>query len=56
MFALVISAVRNNVAELHLHSLHRSGEINDNVLKHSLLFELQAIHSRSVATLETVTK
>jgi hypothetical protein len=30
---LIISAFRNNVAKLHLHSLHRSGEINNNVLK-----------------------
>jgi hypothetical protein len=32
-FTLTISAFRNNVAKLHLHSLHCSGEINNNVLK-----------------------
>jgi hypothetical protein len=35
--------------------LHRSGEINNNVLKPWLL-DLQAVHYRSAATLETVTK
>jgi hypothetical protein len=43
IFALIISAFRNNVAELHLHSLHRSGEINNNILKLWLLFDLEAI-------------
>jgi hypothetical protein len=33
MFTFIISAFRNNVAKLHLHSLHLSGEINSNVLK-----------------------
>jgi hypothetical protein len=32
-FTLIISAYKNNVAKLHLHSLHHSGEINNNVLK-----------------------
>jgi hypothetical protein len=32
IFKLIISAFRNNVAKLHLHLLHRSGEIN-NVFK-----------------------
>jgi hypothetical protein len=33
MFPLVISALRNNVAKLHLQSLYRSEEINNNVLE-----------------------
>jgi hypothetical protein len=33
IFTFIISAFRNNVAKLHLHSLHGSGEINNNVLK-----------------------
>jgi hypothetical protein len=33
IFTLVISAFGSNGAKLHLHSLHRSGEINKNVLK-----------------------
>jgi hypothetical protein len=32
IFALIISAYRNNIVKLHLHSLDRSGEINHNVL------------------------
>jgi hypothetical protein len=46
----------NNVVKLHLHSLRRSGEINDKVLKLLFLFELQAIQCRSAAKLGTVTK
>jgi hypothetical protein len=56
MFALIISAFRNNVGKLHLHLLHRSGEINNNALKLRLLVYLQAIHCRRAATLGTVTK
>jgi ABC-type methionine transport system ATPase subunit len=56
MFALIISVFRNNVAKLHLFSLHRSGEINNNVLKLLLLLDLQDIRCRSAATLETVTE
>jgi hypothetical protein len=33
MFTFVISALKYTVAYLHLHSLHCSGEINNNVLK-----------------------
>jgi hypothetical protein len=33
IFILIISAFSNNVTKLHLHSLHCSGEINNNVLK-----------------------
>jgi hypothetical protein len=33
IFTLIISTFRNNVAKLRLHSLHRSGENNNNVLK-----------------------
>jgi hypothetical protein len=33
ILTLIISAFRNNVTKLHLHSLHRSGKINNNVLK-----------------------
>jgi hypothetical protein len=51
IFTLIISAFRNNVATLHLHLLHCSGEINNNVLK--LLLYLQAVRCRSAATLET---
>jgi hypothetical protein len=50
MFTLIISAFRNNVAKLHLHSLHHSVETNNNVLKLRLLLDLQAIHCRSAAT------
>jgi hypothetical protein len=46
----------DNVVKLHLHSLQRSGEINNNVLKLRLLLHLQGIHCRSAATLETITK
>jgi hypothetical protein len=53
---LIISAFRNNIAKLNLHSLHHSGKINNNVLKLWLLFDLQVIHCRSVATLETNTR
>jgi hypothetical protein len=56
IFILIISAFRNNVAELHLYSLHRSDEINNNVSKFLLLLDLQAIQFRSAATLKTVTK
>jgi hypothetical protein len=55
MFTLIISAFRNNVKKTHLHSLHRSEEIKDNVLKFYFLLHLQAIHCRIEATLETVT-
>jgi hypothetical protein len=48
---LIISDFRNKVAKLHLHSLHRSEEINNNVLKRLLL-----LHCRSAATVETVPK
>jgi hypothetical protein len=30
-FTLIISEFGNNVAKLHLHSLHLSGEINNNI-------------------------
>jgi hypothetical protein len=33
MFTLAVSNFRNNVAKLRLHSLHHSGEINNNMLK-----------------------
>jgi uncharacterized surface protein with fasciclin (FAS1) repeats len=33
IFTPTISAFRNDVAKLHFHSLQRSGEINNNVLK-----------------------
>jgi hypothetical protein len=33
IFTLIILAVRNNVAKLHSYSLHRSGKINNNILK-----------------------
>jgi hypothetical protein len=52
---LTISVFSNNAAKLRFHSLHRSGEIN-NVLKLSLLLDLQCIHCRIAATLETVTE
>jgi hypothetical protein len=57
IFTLIISAGKNSAAKLHSHSLHRSGEINNNnVLKFWLLLDLQAIHCRIAATSETVTK
>jgi hypothetical protein len=51
----IISSCRNNIAKLHLQSIHRSGDINNNVLKLRLLFDLQTIHCRSAATMEAVT-
>jgi hypothetical protein len=33
IFVLMIPGFRNKVAKLHLHSLNRSGEINNTVLK-----------------------
>jgi hypothetical protein len=54
MFTLVISAFRNNVAKLHLHLLHPSGEINNNVLK--LLLSWPAVHRRSAKMLKMVSK
>jgi hypothetical protein len=56
MFTLIVSAITNNFAILYLHSLQRSGKINNNVSKFRLLLDLQAIYCRSAATLETVTK
>jgi hypothetical protein len=53
-FTHIISAFRNNVAKLHLHSLNRSEEINNNVLK--LLTFTRFASCRSAATLETATK
>jgi hypothetical protein len=42
IFTVIILAFRNNVVKLHLHSLHRSGEINNNnVLKLRHLLNLQ---------------
>jgi hypothetical protein len=32
-FTLTISVFRNNTAKLNIHSLHRSDETNNNVLK-----------------------
>jgi hypothetical protein len=52
----IFTAFRNDAANLPLHSLHRSGEINNNLLKLLLSLYLQAIRCRSAATLETVTK
>lgn len=46
----------NNIAKLHLHWLHCSGEINNNVLKLGLLLDMQVIHCRNATMLETVTK
>jgi hypothetical protein len=56
IFTPIIEAFMKYVAKLHLHSLHYSGEINNNVLKFWLLLDLQAIQCRSAATLETATK
>jgi hypothetical protein len=56
LFILILSAFRNNVAKLHLHSVHHSGDFNNNVFKLWVLLNLQAVHCRSAATLETVTK
>jgi hypothetical protein len=56
IFTLISSAFRNIVAKLHLHWLYCSGGINDDVLKLWLLRDLQAVHYRSAAMLETVTK
>jgi hypothetical protein len=50
------SLFRNNVAKLDLNPLRRSGKINNNVLRLGLLLDLQSIHCRSAATLETVTE
>lgn len=44
IFTLIISACMNNIAKLHLHWLHCSGEINNNVLKLGLLLDMQVIH------------
>jgi hypothetical protein len=55
-FTLIILTFKNNVAKLYLHSLHCSGEINNNVLKYRLLLDWQAVHSRRAATLEIVTE
>jgi hypothetical protein len=56
IFTLIISVFRSKSAKLHLHSLHHSEEINNNVLKLWLQLDLQAVHCRSAAMLETVTK
>jgi hypothetical protein len=60
MYTLIILALTNTVAELHLHSLHRSREINNNNNNNNnvfkLLLDLQAVHCRSAAALETVKK
>jgi hypothetical protein len=56
IFTLITSGLGSNVAKLHLRSLHRSGEINNNVLDRRLLLNLQALHCRNAAKLETVTK
>jgi hypothetical protein len=53
-YAIPAPTFRNNAAKLHLHPLRHSGEINNNVLKLWLLLDLQAIHCKSAATLETV--
>jgi hypothetical protein len=53
-FTPTISAFRNNAAKLHLQSLHRSGEINNNVLQLRLLLDLQAVRCRSAATVNNV--
>lgn len=51
MFTFIISAFRNRVAKYHLHSLHRSREINNNVLKIDLL-DLQTVHCLNSTKLE----
>jgi hypothetical protein len=48
MFTLIISGFRNNAVKLHLYSLHPSGEINNNILKHVDFFSICKLFTTEV--------